>query len=651
MTSAIRNRHIFLSDALAFIGLPLLAYAVRFEGWTWPVGDTGTLLLYTAAATPLKLTILAGFGLYNRLWAHAGVRDFTRVLRAMAISALVCSVVGAVLLPYSGLASVRVPLSVLALDALASLAAVCAPRALLKRRAMARLRPVRETTGEAALIVGAGAAGEIIAKELLTNPKLQLRLAGFVDDDPGKRNLLLCNRPVLGSLADLPHILATHRITQMIIAMPAAPGPVVRKLVRIANAGGVRARTVPGLFEILSERVSVSSLRKVEIQDLLRREPVHTDLEAVRATVKGRTILVTGAGGSIGSELCRQLARLDPRRLLLLGHGENSIYEIQVALREAFPELETVPLIADVRDRPLVRQLLERHRPEVVFHAAAHKHVPMMECNVAEAILNNVEGTASLVQAALDSNVERFVLISSDKAVRPCSVMGATKRVAEMIVQQAGTLHGREFVAVRFGNVLGSRGSVVPAFLRQIQAGGPVTVTHPDMRRYFMTIPEATQLVLQAGALGRPGNVFMLDMGEQVRIADLAMDMIRLSGLEPNVDIEIRYSGIRPGERLAEEILFTGESVEPTAHPKVLRATNAHLPANVAQLVAALVEAAQAHLPDELLLLMLHEIVAERPALGVAAVGAPAHAPAHAPHSESAGPRQHPAPAMLHGTA
>ncbi|HET7601967.1 MAG TPA: nucleoside-diphosphate sugar epimerase/dehydratase [Gemmatimonadales bacterium] len=647
MTSAIRNRHVFLSDAVAFVGLPLVAYAVRFEGWGWPLADTGALLLYTAATTPLKLSILAGFGLYNRLWAHAEVRDFTRVLRAMAISAVLCGIIGAVLIPLSGFATVRVPLSVLALDALASVAAVCAPRALAKRRATGRSARSDESAGEAALIVGAGAAGEIIAKELLANPKLRLRLAGFVDDDPGKRHQLLCNRPVLGSLADLPQILATHRITQMIIAMPGAPGTVVRTLIRIANAAGVHARTVPGLFEIISERVSVSALRKVEIQDLLRRAPVHTDLEAVRAVVEGRTVMVTGAGGSIGSELCRQLARLDPERLLLLGHGENSIYEIQAALREAFPALETVPLIADVRDRPHLRQLLAYHRPQLIFHAAAHKHVPMMECNVAEAILNNVEGTASLVQAAIDAGTERFVLISTDKAVRPCSVMGTTKRIAEMIVQHAGTVHDREFVAVRFGNVLGSRGSVVPAFLRQIQAGGPVTVTHPDMRRYFMTIPEATQLVLQAGALGRPGNVFVLDMGEQVRIADLAADMIRLSGLEPNVDIEIRYSGIRPGERLAEEILFTGESVEPTAHPKVLRATNEHLPANVQRLVAALVDAAMAQQPDEALRRLLDDLVSASAAIPMA----PLALPAHVPQPESAGPRPRPTPAVLHGTA
>ncbi len=624
MPAVIRNRHIFLSDALAFAILPFVAYAVRFEGWSWPAADIVALLVYTAITIPLKLTALAGFGLYNRLWAHAEVRDLDTVLRAMAVSALAAGVLGAIVLPASGLITVRVPLSVLVVDALASVAAACAPRALAKGLAASRRSAPTQPGDEPALIVGAGAAGELIAKELLSNPQLHLRIVGFVDDDPAKRHQLLCNRPVLGSLADLPRIFAAYRIQQMIIAMPRARGSLVRELLRVANAAGVHARTVPGLFEIISERVSIAALRRVEIQDLLRRDPVQTDLDAVRAVVADRTVLITGAGGSIGSELCRQLARLHPRRLLLLGHGENSIYDIESALRETHPGLELIPLIADVRDRVHIRRLLLQHRPDVIFHAAAHKHVPLMEGNVAEAILNNIEGTSSLVQAALDAGTGRFVLISTDKAVRPCSVMGTTKRVAEMIVQHAGITHGRDFVAVRFGNVLGSRGSVVPAFLRQIEAGGPVTVTHPDMRRYFMTIPEAVQLVLQAGALGRPGNVFVLDMGEQVRIADLAADMIRLSGLEPHVDIEIRYSGIRPGERLAEEILFTGESVEPTQHPKGLRATNEHLPAHVELRIACLVQAARDPQPDDALRALLHDLVSPGPPLRAPADAAPA---------------------------
>ncbi|HET8633683.1 MAG TPA: nucleoside-diphosphate sugar epimerase/dehydratase, partial [Gemmatimonadales bacterium] len=418
-------------------------------------------------------------------------------------------------------------------------------------------------------------------------------------------------QPVLGMVADLPTLLQAHRIEELIIAMPTARGGIIRQIMNAARTAGVHTRTVPSLFELISEKVSVTTLRKVEIHDLLRREPIETDLSRIRADVAGRTVLVTGAGGSIGSELCRQLAPLGPRRLLLLGHGENSIFDIHNALAEAHPGLELVPIIADVRDYRHTLEIFARYLPDLVFHAAAHKHVPLMEANVAEAILNNVAGTDSLVQASASLGVERFVLISSDKAVRPCSIMGTTKRIAEMLVQDAGRTLKRNFVVVRLGNVLASRGSVIPHFLHQIQAGGPVLVTHPDMQRYFMTIPEAVQLVLQAAALGRNGNVFVLDMGEPVRILDLATDLIRLSGLEPNQDIEIRFTGVRPGERLFEEILFSGESVSPTDHPKVLRATDVYLPERLRPKVARLLDAANARQPEHVLRRLMEELAPE----------------------------------------
>jgi FlaA1/EpsC-like NDP-sugar epimerase len=457
------------------------------------------------------------------------------------------------------------------------------------------------------IIAGAGKAGHAVAEELQAHPEWGLKLVGFVDDDPTKQRRLLAGHRVLGSLRDLPALLAKYEVGELIIAMPGARGTVIRRLVTAANAAGAHTRTVPSLYELISERVNVTALRQVEIRDLLRREPVETDLAVVQATVTDRTVLVTGAGGSIGSELCRQIAPLGPRRLLLLGHGENSIFDIQNMLREAHPDLELVPIIADVRDRQHVLQIFAQHLPEVVYHAAAHKHVPLMEANIAEAVLNNVAGTDNLVEGAVTFGVDHFVLISTDKAVRPCSVMGATKRIAEMLVQHAGSTLGRNFVVVRLGNVLASRGSVVPLFLRQIQAGGPVMVTHPEMQRYFMTIPEAVQLVLQAGAQGSNGNVFVLDMGKPVRIVDLASDLIRLSGLEPHVDIEIRYSGARPGERLFEEILFSGESVTPTAHPKVLRATDVHLTERLRSRVSRLVDAAWARRPDATLRQLIEE--------------------------------------------
>ncbi len=392
---------------------------------------------------------------------------------------------------------------------------------------------------------------------------------------------------MLGSLSDLGAIVETYKIDEVIIAMPRAPGAVIREVLDAAAAAKVKTRTVPGMFDIISGRVAIRALRKVEIQDLLRREPVTTSLEAVRTIVAGHTVLVTGAGGSIGSELCRQLVDLGPERVILAGHGENSIFDILNELKASTPDVEFVPVIVDVRDRELLGQAFRQWTPIAVFHAAAHKHVPMMERNVAEAITNNILGTRNVVELAAEHGVERLVLISTDKAVHPTNVMGATKRVAEMVVQMAAREHGRNFVSVRFGNVLGSRGSVVPTFLRQIGNGGPVTVTHPEMRRYFMTIPESVQLVLQAGSLGKGGEVFVLDMGEPIKIADLAADLIRLSGKEVGTDIEIRFSGSRPGEKLFEELFFSAEQAAPTEHEKVLRATNARLEGDVAPKITA----------------------------------------------------------------
>jgi FlaA1/EpsC-like NDP-sugar epimerase len=604
----IRNRHLFICDAVTLLCVPTVAYLLRFEGWGWTGPDTHALVSYTLLAVPAKLTLFLALGLYNRLWSRASVEDLIQIVMAAAVSAAGGVLLGAVVLPGTGLTIVRVPLSVLFLDALATIAMVAGPRLLTKAL---RAHHVSRASDAATLIVGAGAAGEVLAKELMSNPDLRLRPVGFLDDDPLKRRLRLCGLPVLGFINEMPGVVAARKVTEVIIAMPRARGATVRRVMKAAAAAGVRTRTVPGLFEIVSGRVSVTALRKVEIQDLLRREPVATDLEPVRGLLAGRCVLVTGAGGSIGSELCRQLAGLAPARMLLVGHGENSIFTIQSELRTLYPALVTVPIIADVRDGVRMQNILATHRPDTVFHAAAHKHVPLMEGNIAEAVLNNVLGTMSMVTAAAEAGTEHFVLISTDKAVQPCSVMGATKRVAEMVVQQAAAASGRHYVAVRFGNVLGSRGSVVPTFLQQIEAGGPVTVTHPDMRRYFMTIPEAVQLVLQAAALGDRGEVFVLDMGAPVRIVDLACDLIRLSGLEPGQDIEVQFTGARPGERLSEEVLIAGEQVAPTLHPKVLRATNRHLPADVDLRIWELIQAAQAWQPDGRLRELMRGLVPE----------------------------------------
>lgn len=610
MQLAFRNRYLLVSDALILASLPALAYLVRFEGANWSAADTRTLVLFTIIAVPLKLALFLAGGMYNRLWPQATIGDLIGIVRVGVLCAAVVAVLGLFLIPAAGLAELRVPLSVLAIDAFATVVVISGPRMLAKVLHNPN-RALRRSSDPGALIVGAGADAEIIAKETLANPDLGIRLVGFVDDDPAKRSLRLCGLPVLGSLQEIPRIVKAYGVREVIIAMPEAHGRLVRGVMRAATSAGARTRTIPPLAEILSDQVSVSALRNVEIQDLLRREPIETDFAPVQAVLTGRTVLITGAGGSIGSELCRQIARLDPDRLLLLGHGENSIFEIRAALHASHPGLETIPIIADVRDAGRIADVVAAHRPAAIFHAAAHKHVPLMEANVGEAILNNVLGTRNVVEAAIRANTEHLVFISTDKAVRPCSVMGLTKRVAELVVQYAALEHDRNFVSVRFGNVLGSRGSVVPAFLQQIKAGGPVLVTHPDMRRFFMTIPEAVQLVLQAGALGRRGEVFVLDMGESVRIVDLARDLIRLSGLEPDDDIEIRFTGLRAGERLDEELLIGGERLAPTPHPKLLRAINGHLAAGVASHIDMLISAAMERQPDAILRLLLAGLVPE----------------------------------------
>jgi FlaA1/EpsC-like NDP-sugar epimerase len=378
-----------------------------------------------------------------------------------------------------------------------------------------------------------------------------------------------------GAIRDLDRILSSRLVHEVIIAIPSAPGRIVRLVADVCRLKGLPFRTIPGIYELLGGKVSVSRLREVTITDLLRREPAHLDDSRLGSTLGGKVILVTGAGGSIGRELCRQIARWGPAELILLGHGENSIFDSLLEMQEAFPSVIMRPVIANVTDFPRLETIFNRFRPQVVFHAAAHKHVPLMEKNVEEAVLNNILGTYNVVSAAANSSVERMVMISSDKAVRPINVMGGTKRMAEMIVLDAAARCGRSFSVVRFGNVLGSRGSVVPLFKRQITLGGPITITHPDMRRYFMTIPEAVYLVLQSASMGKGGETFVLNMGEQVRILDLAEDLIRLSGLEPGRDIDIVFTGVRPGDKLSEDLWDEGQLFEPTLHPDIQRLVRA----------------------------------------------------------------------------
>jgi FlaA1/EpsC-like NDP-sugar epimerase len=628
----LRNRYLLVLDAACLLAAPFLLFALRFEGFDWPDGYRETALDFAFAGLAVQLVLYVAYGLYGRFWRFASAAELKLIFTAGVTAAVINVILGRFVLPAVGTPSLRVPLSVLFSYAMLSVAIIAIPRLFIRMSELTSRRRPRSEDDRRVLIVGAGAAGHMVARELVTHPTLALSPVGFVDDDRDIHGLRLENLPVLGSLDEIPRIVETHRIHEIIIAIPGATGTLVRKIVGLALASGVKARTIPVLGEILSGKVNIGELRTIEIQDLLRREPIKTDLASVSSLAKGGTVLVTGAGGSIGKELCRQIAALGPERMILVGRGENSIFEVHNELRTKHPEIVLVPVIADVRDPLRIGQVFERYKPRSVFHAAAHKHVPLMEDHPAEAVTNNVIGTKNVVEAAVANGVEHFVLVSTDKAVRPTNVMGASKRVAEYIVKQASINASGAYVSVRFGNVLGSRGSVVPTFVRQIKAGGPVTITHPEMRRFFMTIAEAVQLMLQAGAMGQNGDLFMLDMGEPVRVVDLASDLIRLSGLEVGTDIEIKFIGARPGEKMYEEMFWGDEVAVRTEHPKVLRARKTAIDGDVAPLIAQLIDAGSRNVGSEGIRELLRAIVPDfipsvdvRGDSGVTSAGLPVH--------------------------
>ena len=595
------------ADLLISLWATALASLARFESWPLPVPYDVVVWKYAAAACALRFIVFYMTGAYSQAWRYASVREAVLLVYTGIFTTLLTVVCGRALAASTGTA---VPWSILLLDATLFMSGAVCLRLLARARrqsAFGRNKPSR--VGRSTLIVGAGSAGQLVAREMIESNRTGMAPFGFLDDDPSLHGKRILGLPVLGHTSDMVDIAKAASLDLVVIATPSAPGSFIRRIVQLAREAGVEARTVPGLDDLLSGRVSIAALRQVQIGDLLRREPVEVDLQGLKTLAAGRTILITGAGGSIGSELCRQIATLDPGHIVLLGHGENSIFEIHAELGERFPDVRTVPIIADVKDAERIHRVFHDWRPFAVFHAAAHKHVPLMEDNVIEAVLNNVVGTRNVVTSALDSGVQHFVLVSTDKAVRPANIMGATKRVAEMIVCHAAKTHGSHFMAVRFGNVLGSRGSVVPTFMRQIRNGGPITLTHPDMRRYFMTIPEATRLVLQAGAIGSGGEVFCLDMGEPVRIYDLALDLIRLSGLTEGEDIEIVFNGVRPGEKLYEELFFSGDEVLKTAHPKIMKARYDAPDLRVYMQIVQLIESAMRNASDSYLRRSLEEIV------------------------------------------
>ncbi|MCX7975596.1 MAG: polysaccharide biosynthesis protein [Bellilinea sp.] len=570
----IRNRYVLVGDLALIVISVIGALILRFELSSLFFAYLPFAYWMIAVALVVKPIVYYLFGLYRRMWMYASVEELKLIIIAVTTASVVVGLVMLILFTRGFLPGYL--RSVFVIDWLLSLAMVGGLRFTFRFLAETRRRFGELQAGRVkrVLIVGAGDAGALVVKELQKNPQLNLIPVGFLDDNPTKQKQQIHGVPVVGTINEMTRWLEKLRVDEVIIAIPSAPGRVVRMVADVARLKGIPFRTMPGIYELLGGKVSVSRLREVDITDLLRRQPTRIKEEWISEVLADKVILVTGAGGSIGRELCRQIARYNPAELIMLGHGENSIFEGLLELKDHFPSLTIRPVIADVRDRMRLNQVFSQYHPQIVFHAAAHKHVSLMEVNVEEAVTNNILGTKNLVDLAVQHRVERLVMISSDKAVRPANVMGATKRVAEMLVIDAALRTGMAFSVVRFGNVLGSRGSVVPIFKQQIARGGPITITHPDMKRYFMTIPEAVYLVLQAAGMSKGAETFVLNMGQQVRILDLAEDLIRLSGLEPGKDIEIVFTGVRPGEKLSEDLWDEGFQFLSTEHPDIFRSQN-----------------------------------------------------------------------------
>jgi len=549
-----------------------LAFQLRFDHGVPVFYETlfeRTILMVVG----IKLVVFFVFGFYNHWWRYVSTRDMWRIVRGVTVASLVADLTVYFASPVH---DIRLPRSIAAMDWLLALGLVAGAR-LLVRSITERPSPSGLVArGKEVLVIGAGDAAQLIVREMLKAPSLGYTPIGLIDDDPRKKNLRLHGVRVLGTTADLEHLLRESKPDEVLIAIPSAAGDVRQQVVNVTREAGVPVKTLPGIYELIAGDVNLAAqIRPVQVEDVLGREPVEVDLESVASYLAGETVLVTGAGGSIGSELCRQIARLGAARLVLVDQAEPALFEIERELvdERGFPP--AIPVLADVKNRTKMRQVFERYRPKVVFHAAAYKHVPLMEANPIESVRNNVLATRVMAEVAVEFGAERFVLVSTDKALNPRAVYGQCKTLCEWIIETFGDRRDipTRFVAVRFGNVLGSSGSVISIFRRQIAKGGPVTVTHPEMTRYFMTTPEAVALVVQAGGIGGQGEIFVLDMGDPVKIVDLARNMIRLSGKEPDTDIPIDYVGARPGEKLHEDLVGEHETVAPTSHPKILKVT------------------------------------------------------------------------------
>jgi FlaA1/EpsC-like NDP-sugar epimerase len=568
-----------LTDAAIVAVSWFLAFELRFDHGLPVYYDTlfrRTVLLVVV----IKVSVFLLFGFHRRWWRYVSVHDMWSALRGVVVACLAADLTVYLVSPVH---NVRLPRSIAATDFLITLALIAGAR-LLTRTLMERPGHGVVARGKEVIVVGAGDAGRLVVQEMQRSRMITYTPIGFIDDDEHKLNTRILGVRVLGTMADLPRLVREFKPDEVLIAIPSASGEMRRRVVEAAQASDVPVKTLPGLYELISGDLDLAGqIRPVQVEDVLGREQVEVDFTSVAAYLKGQTVLVTGAGGSIGSELCRQIAHVGPTRLILVDNAETALFDIERELVDERDFTPAVPKLVDVRDRKAMRrEVFEKYRPTVVFHAAAYKHVPLMETHPLESVRNNVVGTRIMAELSAEFGVDRFVLISTDKAVNPKTVMGQSKALCEWIVESFG--HRRDvptrFVAVRFGNVLNSSGSVIPTFRRQIERGGPVTVTHPDMTRFFMTIPEAVSLVVQAGAIGGRGQIFVLDMGDPVKIVDLAMNMVRLSGHEPRLpgdtdsgprDVRVVFTGSRPGEKIHEELWSDTEAVGETEHPKIKR--------------------------------------------------------------------------------
>jgi len=558
----------------------------------WLVGQYPTMLVFVLV---IKTAIFGLFKQYRGWWRYVGISDLTGIIRASLVSTmLIFGLWVAGLYVNSVRRSIPnvfdVSQAVFVVDMFCTVLLLAGLRMAI-RLYYEEFRTVESGRLKRFLIVGAGNTGESLLREIHRMTVAEYEMVGFIDDDPAKQGIRIHDVPVLGTVEQLAEICTEKNIEEVAIAMPSATAQQRRRVVQVCQGTKVRFRTVPSMTDIASGKFRVSQIRDVDINDLLGREAIQLDTDSIEAFIKGKTILVTGAGGSIGSEMCRQICHFGPKLLLLVEQAENPLFYIERELREKFPDITMTAVVCDITDQSRVESIFEKYRPEVIIHAAAHKHVPLMEGNPGEAIKNNVVGSRTVADAADKFGAGNFVMISTDKAVNPTSIMGSSKRVAELYVQDLNRTSKTHFVTVRFGNVLGSEGSVVPIFKKQIAQGGPLTVTHPDMKRYFMTIPEASQLVLQAASMGKGGEIFVLDMGEPVKIVDLARELITLSGFRPGEDIEITFMGLRPGEKLFEELSIKGEDMQETRHPKIgiwknMPMDRDRLRAKIAELVA-----------------------------------------------------------------